>query len=431
MKLFGTDGIRGKANKPPLIPEEIIKIGKSLASVLNKKSKIIVLGGDTRISTPMISSALASALTSMGLDVAVADIIPTPAVALMVLKLEADAGLVVSASHNPWFENGIKFFNSKGIKFSVEEEKLVEEAFEKEIKGDAIGRIFSLRWEDTYVEYLKSLFNMDLSNLKIVVDCANGATSFIAPLVFESFNNKPLVINNQPDGTNINKGGANDLNALRQEVLKNNADIGIAFDGDGDRIAIIDETGNILDGDSIIGIIARELKQDNKLDAVAVTRYSNAGFVNSMQELGISCEFAETGDRFVNEKMQKLNIRLGGENSGHIIMSDYSTTGDGILTGLKILEIMHNKKKRLSELDFVKKFPQVLINKEIKEKIPLEELPEVSKRIKRIEEILKGQGKVFVRYSGTQNLVRILVEGPSMDLIKAYAELIADGFDIK
>ncbi len=429
MKLFGTDGIRGKANKSPLTPEGVVKIGKSLASVLNKKSNLVVLGGDTRISTPMIASALSSALTSMGLDVAVADIIPTPAVALMVLKLEADAGLVVSASHNPWFENGIKFFNNKGFKFSVEEESLVEEAFEKEIKGNNIGKIFSLRWEDTYVEYLRSLFNMDLSNLKIVVDCANGATSFIAPRVFESFNNKPIVINNQPDGTNINKGGANDLGALKQEVLKNNADIGIAFDGDGDRIAIIDENGNILDGDSIMGIIARELKQE--LDAVAVTRYSNAGFVNSMQELGISCEFAETGDRYVNEKMQKLNIRLGGENSGHIIMSDYSTTGDGILTGLKILEIMHNKKKKLSELDFVKKFPQVLVNKEVKEKTPLEQLPEVSKRIKRVEEILKGQGKVFVRYSGTQNLVRILVEGPSMDLIKAYAELIADGFDVK
>ncbi len=429
MKLFGTDGIRGKANKPPLTPEGVVKIGKSLASVLNKKSNLVVLGGDTRISTPMIASALSSALTSMGLDVAVADIIPTPAVALMVLKLEADAGLVVSASHNPWFENGIKFFNNKGFKFSVEEESLVEEAFEKEIKGNNIGKIFSLRWEDAYIDYLKSSFNMDLSNLKIVVDCANGATSFIAPRVFESFNNKPIVINNQPDGTNINKGGANDLGALKQEVLKNNADIGIAFDGDGDRIAIIDENGNILDGDSIMGIIARELKQE--LDAVAVTRYSNAGFVNSMQELGISCEFAETGDRYVNEKMQKLNIRLGGENSGHIIMSDYSTTGDGILTGLKILEIMHNKKKKLSELDFVKKFPQVLVNKEVKEKTPLEQLPEVSKRIKRVEEILKGQGKVFVRYSGTQNLVRILVEGPSMDLIKAYAELIAEGFDVK
>ena len=433
MKLFGTDGIRGIANEYPLTPEFCVKIGKALARFYKTKNSLFLLGGDSRISTAMISSSLVAGLNSFGIDIAVADIIPSPVVAFITRKLNADLGIVVSASHNPWNENGIKIFNRGGYKLSeLEEEKLEEEIFKDiEPKTSQIGRVFLVEmWKEMYLEHLKSHFDMDLFGKKIVIDSANGSNYIIGRLAIEIFKGNPIAINDKPNGKNINIGGSNDLDLIKDTVFREKADIGIAWDGDGDRVILIDEKGNVIDGDSIVGIIAKDMKEEEKLrnNKVAVTEYSNIGLINGLAEIGINVVVTKPGDRAVSEAMRNENLCVGGEKSGHVVLSDYSTTGDGIITGLKILEILCKTGKKLSELNFIKEVPQVLLNKEVKEKIPINELPNALALIERISDILGKEGRVHVRYSGTQNLVRVMIEGKQKDLIEAYAKMILEEF---
>ncbi len=425
-KLFGTDGIRGVANEYPITPDMVTQIGQATAHILKKKkhSSRIVIGKDTRLSGYMIESSLVSGICSMGTDVILVGPVPTPGIAFLTNNLDADAGVMISASHNPYQDNGIKIFSKNGYKLSDEEEMQIEELVLSKrlpnllVSAENLGNVS--REEDAsgrYIVFLKNSFpgNLDLEGMKIVLDCANGATYKVAPVLFKEMRAEVIALNVSPSGRNINLNcGSLYPETLAKKVVETGSDIGLAFDGDGDRLVAIDEQGNIINGDKVIAICAKRLKDEKKLknNTVVTTVMSNLGLSITFKELGIKNITTKVGDRYVLEEMIKNDCILGGEDSGHVIFKEYHTTGDGILTALQLLSVMKKEKKSLFELSGITKtFPQVLINIKVKRKAPLEEIPELKKVISDVEKELEGRGRVLVRYSGTQPLCRVMLEG--------------------
>ncbi len=439
-KLFGTDGIRGVANKYPIIPDMVIQVGQATAYILKKRKhrSRIVIGKDTRLSGYMIESSLVSGICSMGTDVVLVGPVPTPGIAFLTTNLDADAGIVISASHNPYQDNGIKIFLKNGYKLSDEEELQIEElVLSKKLPtlltdAENLGRVS--REEDAsgrYIVFLKNSFpkNLDLEGMKIVLDCANGATYKVAPTLFKEMRAKIITLNVNPNGQNINLDcGSLYPETLAKKVIESGSDIGLAFDGDGDRLIAIDEKGNMVSGDKIITICAKRLKTEDMLknNTVVTTVMSNLGLSIALKEMGIKNVTTKVGDRYVLEEMIKNDCILGGEDSGHIIFREYHTTGDGILTALQLLSVMKKEKKSLFELSkIMKTFPQVLINVKVKRKAPLAEIPELKSIISEVEMELAGKGRVLVRYSGTQTVCRVMLEGPDKSETERLAGKIA------
>lgn len=438
MKLFGTDGVRGTANVYPITPEIAMKLGKAAAEVLTKgkKKPLFLIGKDTRISCYMLENALTAGLTSMGANVLLVGPVPTPGVAHLVRSFAADAGIMISASHNSFMDNGIKFFDKRGFKLpdAIEEEieKLVlnDDLNTDHIIENDIGR--AKRIEDAqgrYIEFSKnSISNHSLKGLKIVLDCANGAAYNVAPLILRELGAELIVLNNNPNGVNINKdGGALHPEVLKAAVLGHNADVGITLDGDADRILMVDELGNILDGDHILAVAALYLKEKGKLNNnhVVVTQYTNIAFDKLMEKHDIKVSKVKNGDRYVIEEMLKHNYNLGGEFSGHIIFSDYNSTGDGMVAGLQILKIMLIKKKKLSEISVLEKYPQVIVNVKVKEKKLFENMNILQNVINDSKKKLGNEGRYLIRYSGTEKKARVMVEGLDENLIKNIASSLA------
>ncbi|RJQ54873.1 MAG: phosphoglucosamine mutase [Nitrospiraceae bacterium] len=440
MKLFGTDGIRGKANQPPMTGEIALEVGRAAAYVLKKKHGLnkILIGKDTRLSGYMLESALTSGVCSMGMNVVLIGPMPTPGIAFVTRSLRVDAGIVISASHNPYDDNGIKFFSSDGFKLPDRTEEEIEKAMFsealKEIRpgGAEIGR--AKRIDDAtgrYIEFVKATFprGMTLDGLKVVVDCSNGSAYKITPTVLGELGARVISINDKPDGININeKCGATHPAGMQKAVLEHKADIGIAHDGDADRTVLCDEKGELVDGDSIIGICALDMKSEGKLKAntVVATVMSNIGFEIFLKKSGIKIVRTKVGDRYVVEEMVQRGCNLGGEQSGHIVFLDHNTTGDGPVTALQILSVMCRRGKRLSELaSRIPIYPQVLVNVPVRKPKNIEDFPTVTAAIRKAEKKLAG-GRILVRPSGTEPKIRVMVEGDNMDGITTVAEEIAE-----
>jgi len=438
-RLFGTDGIRGKANHPPMTGEIAFEVGRAAAYVLKKKHGLnkILIGKDTRLSGYMLESALTSGICSMGMNVVLIGPMPTPGIAFVTRSLRVDAGIVISASHNPYDDNGIKFFSSDGFKLPDSTEEEIERVMFSEAlesirpEGAEIGR--ARRIEDAtgrYIEFVKSSFpkGMTLDGMKVVIDCGNGSAYKITPTVLGELGATVISINDKPDGTNINAGcGTTHPEAMQKAVLEHKADIGIAHDGDADRTLLCDEKGEIVDGDKIMGICASDMKKDGNLkaDTVVTTVMSNLGFEIFLKDRGIKIVRTKVGDRYVVEEMVKRGCNLGGEQSGHIVFLDCNTTGDGPITALQILSVMCRREKRLSELaSYIPIYPQVLVNVPVRKTKNIEDFPAVMTTIKKVEKKLTG-GRVLVRPSGTEPKIRVMVEGDNMDDITAAAEEIA------
>lgn len=440
-RIFGTDGIRGVASVPPLDPETLVRIGKSIASVfLAQKGKHrILIGKDTRLSGYMIETSLAAGITAMGADVLVVGPVPTPGVAYLTKSMRADAGIMISASHNPFEDNGIKIFGADGFKLPDEvefelEQLLTSGALEGKAAdaanigkatriNDAIGR---------YTVFLKSLFprELTLEGMRIGLDCANGATYVVAPQTFIELGADVVSRGVSPNGRNINAGfGSLYPEVAAKLVVEQNLQIGISLDGDGDRAILIDERGEVLDGDAVLAICAIDMAERGILrnKKIVATVMSNLGLDKVLDRYGVKVLRTQVGDRYVLEEMVKSDIQLGGEQSGHTIFKDVSTSGDGILTALNVLAIMGRTGKTLSELakGFVR-FPQKLVNIPVTQKPPLESIETLQKAIKNITGSLKNTGRVLVRYSGTENKVRVMVECEDDDLCKKYAGELAE-----
>lgn len=440
MKLFGTDGIRGRANQSPMTGEMAFEIGRAAAYVLKKKygRNMILIGKDTRLSGYMLESALTSGMCSMGMDVVLVGPMPTPGIAFVTRSLRVDAGIVISASHNPYDDNGIKFFSSEGFKLPDSIEREIEEAvFSGSLKdirplGSEIGKAH--RVDDAagrYIEYVKATFpkGMTLEGVKVVVDCANGASYKITPFVLDELGAEVIAINNKPDGKNINAGcGSTNPQAMQKEVLKHKAHIGIAHDGDGDRTIFCDEKGEIIDGDKIMAICAIDMKKEKRLknNIVVTTVMSNLGFEIFLKKSGIKIVRTQVGDRYVVEEMLRQGCNLGGEQSGHIVFMDHNTTGDGAISALQVLAVMCKTGKPLSKLaSGIPIYPQVLLNVPVPKPKSIEKFPAVMSAIKKAEHQLKA-GRILVRPSGTEPKIRIMVEGSSMHKITALAEELAE-----
>jgi phosphoglucosamine mutase len=425
-KLFGTDGVRGHANRHPLTSEVALKLGMALVKVLKNKEKSlkIVIGKDTRISGYMLETALSSGICAMGSDVYLVGPMPTPGVAFITSSMRADAGVVISASHNPFYDNGIKFFDRNGFKFDDEIERQIEDLFfnfnfhNEGPTGINIGKAH--RIDDAtgrYVVFTKLSFpkSLTLKGLKIVLDCANGADYKAAPEVFSELGADVILKNANPDGININDGcGSTCPEYLISSVKKSGADVGIALDGDGDRIIFCDENGKALLGDEFLAICALHMKSEGALknNGVVTTPMSNVALEILFKKNEIKTIYADVGDRYIMEKMLKDGYNLGGEQSGHIIFLDDINTGDGIISALKLLSIMVKTSKTLSELrKVINPYPQALFNVDVPYRKNIEEMPGVIKKISHFEESLKDRGRIFVRYSGTQNYLRVLIEG--------------------
>ncbi|PEI03930.1 phosphoglucosamine mutase [Pantoea agglomerans] len=435
-KYFGTDGIRGKVGETPITPDFVLKLGWAAGKVLARHgSKKIIIGKDTRISGYMLESALEAGLAAAGLTAAFTGPMPTPAIAYLTRTFRAEAGIVISASHNPFDDNGIKFFSSEGTKLPDDVEEAIELEMEKPItcvESAQLGR--ASRIVDAagrYIEFCKGTFpsELNLNGLKIVVDCANGATYHIAPNVLRELGATVIAIGVQPDGMNINKEcGATDLKLLQQRVLTEKADIGLAYDGDGDRIMMIDHLGDKVDGDQILYIIAREaLRQGQLRGGVVGTLMSNMGLELALKQLGIPFTRAKVGDRYVLEKMQEKGWRLGAENSGHVILLDKTTTGDGIVASLQVLTAMVRNHMSLHDLcSGMKMLPQVLVNVRFAgEHDPLQS-DAVKTVTADVEKALAGRGRVLLRKSGTEPLIRVMVEGENEAQVTELANRIAD-----
>lgn len=438
-KYFGTDGVRGIANEE-LTPELAFKIGRCGGYVLAGEiaRPTVLIGRDTRISGEMLESALIAGLLSIGANVVRLGVVSTPCVAFLTKKVKADAGVMISASHNPVEDNGIKFFGSDGYKLSDETEEEIEslldghqDALPRPV-GEGIGTVrddFALKYE--YSRYLKTTIDeASFAGLRIVLDCAHGAAYELAPHLFRELGAEVVTVGSEPNGLNINdRCGSTYPEALQAEVLNHKADIGLSFDGDADRLIAIDETGEILDGDHILYICGEALKRQGKLnhDTIVTTVMSNVGFYLALKQSGLSSVKTAVGDRYVMEEMRKGDYNLGGEQSGHIIFRNYSTTGDGILSGLQLTHTMLQSGVKLSELrQRMVKFPQVLINVGNVDKDRLNDNVAVKQVIERVEHSLGTDGRVLVRPSGTEDLIRVMVEGPHKEQIEADAEAIAD-----
>ena len=435
MKLFGTDGIRGRVNEFPITAEVALRMGKAVANVLRSdgaRRNRVLIGKDTRISGYMLETAITSGLVSMGMDVYLVGPMPTPAVAHLTKSMGAVAGIMITASHNPYEDNGMKIFGPDGYKLSDDLESLIE----RHIMGDEpeaapvppaqIGKAH--RIDDArgrYIEFAKhTADNISLSGLKVVLDCGHGAAYFIAPLIFKELGADVIVTANEPDGININDGcGALHPEAASELVLKHRADIGISFDGDADRVIFTDAAGHVVSGDRILGLCALGLKQQGRLkhDTLVATVMSNLGLIESMKQHGINVETTAVGDRSVIECMRKNGYSFGGENSGHLIFGDHVTTGDGILSALQVLRMMIERKATLAELAAImNEYPTHLANMRVPSKPPLETLPKLQKLMRQATAEFGDCDRHLIRYSGTENKIRVLVEHREQDEVTTW-----------
>ncbi len=436
-KYFGTDGIRGTVGKFPITADFVMKLGWAAGRVLAEETegrRMVILGKDTRVSGYMFESALQAGLIASGVEVGLLGPMPTPAIAYLTRTFQARAGIVISASHNPYYDNGIKFFSADGYKLddSIEEriEQMIDLEFETE-SSENLGRAF--RVSDAagrYIEYCKSTLprGLTLEGTKIVVDCAHGATYHIAPKVFEELGATVKVIGAEPNGRNINQErGATHTEALQAAVVDEKADMGIAFDGDGDRVQFVDRHGNKVDGDQLLYIIASHMHSQGELTGIVGTLMSNFGLEKAMQNQGIDFYRAKVGDRYVIEAMRQNGFPLGGESSGHIICAQYGTTGDGIVAALQVLAALDQMGKTLEEsLDSLKNFPQVLVNVPLTAQIKDINHSDVQNAVENAEKQLGNKGRVLLRPSGTEPLVRVMVEGEDARLVEQLANSIAD-----
>ncbi|MGZ3772117.1 MAG: phosphoglucosamine mutase [Pseudobdellovibrionaceae bacterium] len=449
VKLFGTDGIRGTANQWPMTPETVVKIGQAIGYLLQKQShnsntgaKKVVIGKDTRLSGYMIEQALASGLNSMGIFVQLVGPLPTPGIGYLTRTMRAAAGIVISASHNPFHDNGIKVFGPDGFKISDEMEREIERlVLEEDLTqllphSKEIGR--TRRIEDSqgrYIVYVKGTFPLEftLDGMRIVLDTANGASYKVAPSVFQELGAEVIQLGDDPNGININdKVGALYPQKLAEAVTQYRADVGISLDGDADRVIMVDEKGEIVNGDHILAVCALHMKERGllKKDTLVATQMSNFGLEKRMNEAGIKLIKTGVGDKYVVDEMRKNGYNLGGEQSGHIIFLDHTTTGDGCIAALSVLAVMKQTGKKMSELSRVfEDVPQVLINCRVKRRTELHEIQGYNELILDIEKKLNGEGRVFVRFSGTEPVIRVLVEGPNKTQISQYAEEIASFLD--
>ncbi|WP_372798248.1 phosphoglucosamine mutase [Pontiella sp.] len=441
-KLFGTDGVRDRANQGNMTVETAMKIGRAVALKFKDQNNpeewpAVVIGRDPRLSGAMLESALAAGVCSAGVDAHLLGIVPTPAVAAVAAQTGAVAGLMVSASHNPYFDNGIKVFKGDGFKLSDAEEAEIEDLFFSENPelplDDKVGAVYQLgNSTEVYADFCLGTVEDDqlLRGLKLVLDCSNGATSNCAEQIFSELGADLTVIHNQPDGININDNcGSQHTEDLQRKVKKLNAHAGLAFDGDGDRLIAVDETGTELSGDQIMAICARSYKKtgDLKNNTVVATVMSNVGFHAAMKANGIKTETAGVGDRMVLELMKAKGAVLGGEDSGHMIFLDCHTTGDGIVSGIKLVQTLKQSGKKLSELaGIMTPFPQRLINVDVARKPDIAEVPALGKAVEEAEAELGDEGRVLIRYSGTQPMCRVMVEGPTEEITNALAEKLAD-----
>lgn len=437
MKLFGTDGIRGVYGSGFFTQRNILKFGFISGTILKHRYEKfkpgVLIGRDTRYSSEIIQKKLTAGFELAGLSVDNLGVIPTPAVSYLTFKKKYLAGVVVSASHNPWRDNGIKFFSHTGEKLPESVESEIENRF-FETKNLILDAKKPLRPQDVRRDLLECYFSFlknsadpsGLSGFKVVIDCANGSTSYIAPSIFKLLGAKCIVLNSKPSGKNINKNcGSLHPEAMQRAVVKYKADCGISFDGDGDRAVFCDQKGKLINGDQIIGGYSVYLKEKGELtkNSVVVTVMSNFGFLKEMRDRGIDIITVPVGDKYVWEAMKDSGAVIGGEQSGHIIFKKFAKTGDGILTALLVLSAMKETGKKLSEFaGFIRMCPQVLLNLKVKKKIPLEKLTLLSSLIKKEQEKISESGRIFVRYSGTEPLLRIMVEGSSLGRIKKIAE---------
>jgi phosphoglucosamine mutase len=439
-RLFGTDGIRGVAGAPPLDPVMVAALGVALADELRRQARAhepVLLGMDTRESGPAIAAQLAAGMAKRGVETAFAGVVTTPGVAYLTRTGDFSAGVMISASHNPFADNGIKIFAKSGYKLPDDEEAAIEEEifrilpgmrehFDDEEKPAPLTETYPVR---RYVDFLLSTLSTLFCGQKIVLDCGNGAAYSLAPELFSEAGADVIAISNEPNGRNINLAcGALHLDHLRQRVIEEGADAGIAFDGDADRALLVAPSGRIVDGDAIMLIAARRMQADGHLphDLVVSTVMSNLGLEKALNTHGITMLRTAVGDKYVLEEMIRRGARLGGEQSGHIIFSEYSTTGDGMLTALKVLETAQRENANLDELaEEMVVFPQILVNVRVKQKKPLEDMPNVQREMAACEAELAGSGRILVRFSGTEPLLRVMVEGPEQGAIEAMAERVA------
>ena len=439
-RLFGTDGIRGIANQDPLTADLALRLGRQLTATLREHHGVdrvrLVVGRDTRLSGPLLESALVAGALSAGADVHAVGVLPTPGIALLTRRLEAHGGVVLSASHNSFEDNGIKIFSAEGSKFP--------DAWEDEIEarlgtgdggirptGAHVGRlIHEAKAEAEYMAHLRSAAGLDLAGMAMVVDCANGATSSVAPRLFRALGARVSVMSARPDGLNINhQAGALHPGALRRKVVAARAQIGLAFDGDGDRLISVDERGELVDGDHVLAICGRRLMAQGRLKngTVVTTVMANLGLDRSLEPLGVRLVKTQVGDRYVLEEMLRIGANLGGEQSGHLLFLDHSTTGDGILSALMLLAVMRETGQSLSDLaGCLAKFPQLLINVPVREKPPLDRIPGLAERRATLEAELGTRGRIVLRYSGTEALARVMVEAEDDATTARVAEGLAD-----
>ena len=435
---FGTDGIRGEVGKSPITADVLLKVGWAVGSVLKEQNEnaSVIIGKDTRVSGYLFESALEAGFLSAGVNVGMLGPMPSPAIAYLTQAFGATAGVVISASHNPFQDNGVKFFSSKGVKLSDDTQKAIEKKISMpmtSVDSASIGK--AKRYEQAvgrYIEFCKSTFDKscDLSNLNIVIDCANGATYHIAEDVFTELGASVSMINNSPDGYNINRDcGATDTKHLQKVVLENNADLGIAFDGDGDRLIMVDHKGHQVDGDELVFIIANAWKEsgDLKSKTVVGTKMTNLGIQSAFADAGISFIEADVGDRHVMNQLIKHKAVLGGEGSGHIICLNKSTSGDGIIAARQVIEVISKTGKNLNDLKSrFTKYPQVLINIKTKSKVNLQGESKLTQAVNSIESKLSNTGRILIRESGTEALIRVMVESSNYKLAKDSAEELAE-----
>lgn len=427
MIAFGTDGIRGQFNTELTI-ETAVKLGKYLG--YKNKGKKIVVGEDTRISSPILANAIAVGASSMGADVYLMGVCPTPALAYVVSLDKFVAGVMISASHNPYFDNGLKVFNHRGMKLRKKEEEEIESYLNEGFSLDnppsiELGRIIDYKEGlEEYIKHIEEFTNNDFSSLKIVLDCANGSSITTAEKIFKDLGAEVIAIHKNADGFNINENcGSTHIDIVRDEVLFRKADVGFAFDGDADRCLAVDAKGNIIDGDKILYVLAKWMSEKKLLkdNTVVTTVMSNLGFLKSCEALGINVDITDVGDKHVFESMHKNNYKLGGEQSGHVILKDFATTGDGVLTALKIADIMVEKSMTMESLvKDCQTYPQVLEKVMVKNKNEIMELEVIQNEIDRIAQELGSDGRILVRPSGTEPVIRVMVEAKEHDLCEAY-----------
>jgi phosphoglucosamine mutase len=436
-KYFGTDGVRGIANQG-LTAELAYRIGRCGGYVLTRQAEkpTVLIGMDTRISGPMLEAALTAGLLSIGANVVRLGVVTTPCVAYLTRVMKADAGVMISASHNPVEDNGIKFFGSDGFKLSDETELEIERLLDREQDelprpiGGSLGTVsYREHAKYRYLEYLKTTVRHSFAGKKIVLDCANGAAYELAPLVFEELGAEVIAIHDKPDGLNINlRCGSTHPEALREEVLRHKADFGLSYDGDADRLIAVDEHGEVVDGDYILAICGQAMDREGRLKerTIVSTVMSNIGFFRGVESIGLKTQVTAVGDRYVMEEMRRGGYNLGGEQSGHVIFLDYSTTGDGILTSLQLTDTIIASGKTLGELKkLIVKYPQVLVNVRVADKSKYEGNERIAQAIRQVEEKLGRDGRVLVRPSGTEPLIRVMAEGPDKQLIEQYVNEIA------